>query len=123
MAHRPKPIRNMLLWACVICVTLAARDRNEPPKAKSLAQAPGALVDSGSLSGLEKSPVLENRVPVGHARDVVGDGTGAANFPVRALGLQSEIAVLGGHETHVFEESLEQLLQHASRLGRQRSTL
>ena len=61
--------------------------------------------------------MLENRVPVRHASDVVGDRSGAAGGTVRTLGLQGEVAVLGRHEAHVLEEAFEELLDHPPRLG------
>src|SRR4029077_1202207 len=67
---------------------------------------------SGALTRLEQSPVLEDRVAIGHAGDVISDcararGGFREGFPAYRL-----VAVFRRHETHVLEKCLEQLLDH-----------
>src|SRR6202034_2661293 len=72
---------------------------------------------SGPLPRLEQPPVLEDRVPIGHAGDVVGHYPGAARWPAGGLGLSGLLLVLRGHESDVLKEGVEQLLKRPTRLG------
>src|SRR5262249_21137329 len=71
----------------------------------------------GPLRWVEQASMLQDRVAIGHAGDVVGDRAGAAGGAVRGLGLAGDVAVLGGHEVYVAEERLEELLEHPARFG------
>src|SRR6266404_1762741 len=71
---------------------------------------------SGAFAGLEQSPMLEDRVAIGHPGDVISDCASSAGGSVRGFRLQRRVAVLRRHETHVLEKCLEKLLHHPPRL-------
>ena len=64
---------------------------------------------SHPLPCIKKATVLQDRVAVRHAGDVVGDGAGAAGVAARLLAAASGIAVLGRHEVDVVQERIEEL--------------
>src|SRR5882762_9462047 len=67
---------------------------------------------SGAFGRLEQSPMLEDRVAVGHPGDVISDCASTAGGCVRGFRLQRRVAVLRRHETHVLEKCLDKLLHH-----------
>src|ERR1700761_5586303 len=70
------------------------------------------------LPRIKHPPMLQNRIPVRHPRDVIRDRPGAAGGALGGFGVQRQVAVFGGHETYVFEECHEERFQDAAGLGR-----
>src|SRR5258707_1377285 len=72
---------------------------------------------SRPLPSIKHPPMLQNRIPIRHPRDVIRDRPGAAGGALGGLGLQRQVAMFGGHETYVFEERPEERFQDAAGLG------
>src|SRR5580704_6996927 len=72
---------------------------------------------SGSFARIEEPPMLEDRVTVRHAGDVIGHGACAAGLAMRGAEPRGVRGVLLGHEPRVALERLEQRGHHPAGLG------
>src|SRR5581483_9911566 len=69
-----------------------------------------------SFGGVEEPLVLEKGVSVGHAGNVISDSAGSAGRALASFRPYGDVAMLGGHEADVLEQSLEQRLECPPRL-------
>ena len=57
-----------------------------------------------AFPGVKEASVLEDRVAIRHASNVIGDGASTTGAAVSTFGVQGVISMFGRHETYVLEK-------------------